>query len=71
MNYTKAKCGHYVIAVGAPGSEAREKCERLPCDECRCPDCGGEGELDTGGFEPWGSPIAVGCDSCNGSGMRC
>ena len=35
MNHTKAACGHHVPAVGAPGSEAREKCEKNPCDQCR------------------------------------
>jgi len=30
-----AQCGHTTIAVGAPGSNARRKCERLPCDECK------------------------------------
>ena len=34
MNGTKATCGHFVIAVGAPGSKAREDCEYNPCDQC-------------------------------------
>jgi hypothetical protein len=34
MNHTKASCGHSVIAVGAPGSPARERCEQEPCDGC-------------------------------------
>ena len=70
MNHTLASCGHYVLAIGSPGSGAREKCERMPCDRCRCPACGGEGEFDTGGFEPWGTPISVGCEDCLGSGER-
>jgi hypothetical protein len=69
MNYTKAACGHLIFAIGAPGSDARQKCERLPCDDCRCIECDGEGQYDTGGFEPWGSPINAPCTSCNGSGM--
>lgn len=47
MNYTKASCGHLVIAVGAPGSIARKRAEQSPCDECLaatdivdCPECG-------------------------------
>jgi len=35
MNYTKASCGHPVVAVGAPGSEARKAVESVPCEECR------------------------------------
>ncbi len=35
MNYCTAQCGHNVIAIGAPGSTARKRCERLPCDECK------------------------------------
>jgi len=34
MNGTKAKCGHFVIAVGAPGSAARMNCENFPCEQC-------------------------------------
>lgn len=31
-----------------------------------CPDCGGTGTVDSGGFTPWGSPIALGpCPSCD------
>lgn len=34
MNNVKAVCGHYVTAVGAPGSGARSKCENEPCPKC-------------------------------------
>jgi hypothetical protein len=34
MNHVQAKCGHYVIAVGAPGSIARDNCERYACETC-------------------------------------
>lgn len=36
MNYTKAFCGHDVIAVGAPGSSARRAAESRHCGEPRC-----------------------------------
>ena len=29
-----------------------------------CPDCGGTGGVDSGGFSPWGSPISLPCPSC-------
>jgi hypothetical protein len=35
MNHCKASCGHSVVAVGAPGSNARLACERGKCDECK------------------------------------
>ena len=35
MNHTTASCGHDVIAVGAPGSIAHERCEKLPCAKCK------------------------------------
>ena len=38
MNYIKAACGHYVIAVGAPGSAARICVEKSPCVSCDTPD---------------------------------
>lgn len=34
MNHCIAQCGHTVLAVGAPGSTARRRCERLPCEKC-------------------------------------
>lgn len=34
MNSVKAVCGHYVTAVGAPGSGARSKYENEPCPKC-------------------------------------
>jgi len=34
MNYVKAQCGHYVPAVGAPGSNERNRCEQNPCPKC-------------------------------------
>lgn len=34
MNHTIARCGHYVPAIGAPHSDAREKCESHPCEKC-------------------------------------
>jgi hypothetical protein len=43
MTSTKASCGHYVTAVGAPNSPARLKCESRPCPDCRdnkCRECG-------------------------------
>ncbi len=35
MNYTKASCGHPVVAIGHSESHARKKCESEPCDECK------------------------------------
>lgn len=35
MNHIQAKCGHMVPAVGAPGSIARQRCERCYCAACR------------------------------------
>lgn len=34
MNTTTAKCGHAIPAVGSPGSKARMRCERAPCETC-------------------------------------
>lgn len=61
MNMTKASCGHYVAAVGAPGSAMRREAESQPCRECRkpvCPECGSRNigdEMDTmdGVYAPW------------------
>ncbi len=36
MNYTTARCGHSVPAVGAEGSLARKACESRTCDLPRC-----------------------------------
>lgn len=36
MNYTTARCGHQIIAEGAPGSSARKACERRTCGKPRC-----------------------------------
>jgi hypothetical protein len=33
VNHVTASCGHAVIAVGAPGSQARMECERM-CKTC-------------------------------------
>lgn len=33
-----------------------------------CPTCGGSGEVDSGGFTPWGVGIDVTCPTCQGSG---
>lgn len=33
MNYTTARCGHLVIAEGAPGSRQRKACERRTCGD--------------------------------------
>lgn len=30
----------------------------------RCGFCGGTGEVDSGGFTPWGTPIDVACPYC-------
>lgn len=35
MNYTTARCGHAVSAVGAPSSEARWLVEKNLCPRCR------------------------------------
>ena len=35
MNYTTARCGHSIVAVGADGSEARRKSRQELCPECR------------------------------------
>lgn len=34
MNATTARCGHAVIAVGAPGSPARRRVEQALCPTC-------------------------------------
>lgn len=34
MNYTTAKCGRPIVAIGAPGSQARVESESLPCTGC-------------------------------------
>ena len=33
-----------------------------------CPECGGSGEVDSGGFTPWGVGINETCPVCKGSG---
>ena len=33
-----------------------------------CPECGGSGEVDSGGFTPWGVGINETCPTCKGSG---
>jgi len=33
-NHVTGKCGHHVIAVGAPGSIARRRCEQSRCTRC-------------------------------------
>lgn len=33
-----------------------------------CPTCGGSGEVDSGGFSPWGDGIDATCPTCQGSG---
>lgn len=45
MNHTTGKCGHPVVAVGFPGSDARRECEASLCVDCReddsrCEHCG-------------------------------
>lgn len=70
VNHTKAKCGHYMPAVGAPGSEARAKYEASLCVECQarhdvrprdCEECGGESSVDRSWCK--GVWLAV-CDEC-------
>lgn len=39
-----------------------DKLERLVI----CPECGGEGVVDSGGQTPWGAWINVPCPLCNG-----
>ena len=34
MNYVKAICGHMIVAVGAPGSKAREEACGSLCEAC-------------------------------------
>lgn len=34
MTYIRAKCGHFVIAVGAPNSKARKETEEAICEKC-------------------------------------
>lgn len=38
-----------------------------------CQHCCGTGEVDTGGFTPWGASISDACPYCNGTGAdaRC
>ncbi len=36
MNHTTARCGCHVVAVGAPHSPARERCETEYCPQHRC-----------------------------------
>lgn len=39
----------------------------LVLPEHPCPQCE-DGSVDSGGFEPWGSPIEIACPFCKGSG---
>lgn len=36
MNYTQARCGHPILAIGAPGSTVRRMLETRPCSRPRC-----------------------------------
>ena len=36
-----------------------------------CSACGGTGQVDTGGFTPWGAPIVTNCVECNNVCRRC
>ncbi len=33
-----------------------------------CPTCSNTGEVDSGGFSPWGESVSVGCPTCGGTG---
>jgi len=35
-----------------------------------CPECGGEGVIDSGGVTPWMAPIDLPCPACAGRGTR-
>src|ERR1700722_6474829 len=50
----------------APGDYGCKHCDQRGRE---CPDCGGDGSVDSGGFQPWGSPIDVGCPTCKGEGV--
>ena len=36
----------------------------------KCSYCGGEGEIDSGGFTPQGWGINIGCPACKGTGKE-
>lgn len=40
------------------------------CDSEICSNCGGEGDMDSGGWTPWGWPVNVVCPRCNGTGKE-
>lgn len=39
-----------------------------PLDDDTCGNCGGEGQIDSGGFTPWDAPIFLCCPKCEGTG---
>lgn len=50
-----------------------EEDEQFPTDRQEatksCPACNGSGAADSGGFHPWGLPIAIPCPECDGHGV--
>jgi hypothetical protein len=57
-------CSFYVLQGEHTGISiaAREDCLNI------CGECDGTGEVDSGGFSPWGTGIDVTCPTCNGTG---
>ena len=40
------------------------ECRCLKAEDLVCDECGGSGEIDSGGFTPWMAPINVPCGKC-------
>jgi hypothetical protein len=43
---------------------AYQQAEAMLAVRNTCPECGGKGAVDSGGFTPWGAPIDIPCGAC-------
>src|SRR4051812_1895769 len=51
-------------------SRFREKSVKIKTEvKEKCFTCDGTGGVDSGGVEPWGAPIDIKCEDCDGSGF--
>lgn len=58
----------YMHGFEAHGETLHVRCRRrdLPkVEQAVCDECGGSGEVDSGGFTPWMAPISVPCGKCS------
>ena len=43
---------------------AYQQAEAMLAVRNACPECGGKGAVDSGGYTPWGAPIDIPCGAC-------